>query len=832
MASTARQNKPVRKGGPEPVRRPPAWTGARASPTFSPSNTPRPQNPQSPNSASTFPSLGHANGNVRVDPQRDRVLHSLAGLTGTTVVLTTKTGQRYEGVVASTASEGDTSGATLKDVKDVANPGAPLKDHLFIPSTNIDSYTSGPADSKPTNGDSFRTDVEISAKRGVGRERELQAWVPSGDGNAGATLGDEDTFGPNTGSGAWDQFTANETLFGVKASFDEDVYTTRIDRNAPDFKERERNAQRIANEIMGTTTNNPHVAEERGLVDDSGINEEDKYGAVVRGAGAYVPPGARSKTGNIVLPGPPVQSSPNPEIPKVSVNGPDGTVAPAKIPSPAPGGAAPNVANKPPADPLPAFRDFVTNEKQRLNQKRQALVKSEMEKRMAELVKFSQNFKLNKPMPDDLVSILAKDEDKQKAIREKASKDAASAQARVIGASTPATASRGVLNGNKLIAKPTAQIPASKTVTGNLSQQSSTSSVQKTITNNAAASSSASGLATAPKPADGASATTKKISMVIQTIPPFKGSKPKAPVAAGPGANGAQAKPSTPASGSSGGVPLSPATAANRLNVNAPSFRTTKQGSASPSLSAASASVSPKPPKNEVTPHNPFFGTRPIKKSTPVNVKDDFNPFKHNKVVDASQVSAMWPYSGKRYVQLYPPPQHPQAQHQPHMPPPPVPTPMPQQSYDEDPAAQQAAAASRGYVYAYPHYGYPGQQHMMPGMPPPGPPGAYMQGHYMQPMPYPPGMPPPNAMYSPAMGQMPPPQAYMPPPGAYPPPPNGSGPRPSMPPTPIPSHAHPYYHQSPQMQHAVPYPMMMPPPAPPHPYDGSAPPPVPMGGHA
>ena len=64
-------------------------------------------------------------------------------------------------------------------------------------------------------------------------------------------------------------------------------------------------------------------------------------------------------------------------------------------------------------------------------------------------------------------------------------------------------------------------------------------------------------------------------------------------------------------------------------------------------------------------------------------------------------------------------------------------------------------------------------QHMMPGMAPPGPPGAYMPGPYMQPIPYPPGMPPPNgmfiafqdvlmdsctltvAMYNPGMGQMP-----------------------------------------------------------------------------
>lgn len=35
---------------------------------------------------------------------------------------------------------------------------------------------------------------------------------------------------------------------------------------------------------------------------------------------------------------------------------------------------------------------------------------------------------------------------------------------------------------------------------------------------------------------------------------------------------------------------------------------------------------------------------------------------------------------------------------------------------------------------------------MMPGMAPPGPPGAYMPP-YMQPMPYPPGMPPPNGMF-------------------------------------------------------------------------------------
>jgi len=100
----------------------------------------------------------------------------------------------------------------------------------------------------------------------------------------------------------------------------------------------------------------------------------------------------------------------------------------------------------------------VTNEKQRLTQKRQTLVKSEMDKRMAELVKFSQSFKvsaclsitiassprltrkqLNRPIPDDLVSILAKDEDKQKAIKEKSEKDAEPSTARTIGVAPSVT---------------------------------------------------------------------------------------------------------------------------------------------------------------------------------------------------------------------------------------------------------------------------------------------------------------------------------------------------------------------------------------------------------
>ncbi|KJA19631.1 hypothetical protein HYPSUDRAFT_56496 [Hypholoma sublateritium FD-334 SS-4] len=81
---------------------------------------------------------------------------------------------------------------------------------------------------------------------------------------------------------------------------------------------------------------------------------------------------------------------------------------------------------KRPSDPHPAFRDFMKHEKQRPTQKYQAHVKSDMDKGMADLVKFSQNSKLNNPIADGLVPILAKDEGRQRQIMEKAIAEARS----------------------------------------------------------------------------------------------------------------------------------------------------------------------------------------------------------------------------------------------------------------------------------------------------------------------------------------------------------------------------------------------------------------------
>ncbi|KAN0073717.1 LsmAD domain containing protein [Tylopilus felleus] len=233
--------------------------GARASLTFSPANP------------------SHTNDTRSQDAPQVLLFQTLSGLNDATIILSTKTGQRYEGVISSTSPEGDTAGVTLKDVKEVSKPGTPLKDTLFIASTNIENWQFGAADAKLR--DTFQTDTDIN-KGKTTQERESQVLQPS-DSQASPDaptahrerLGDEVTIRPAaTNNTSW----AKQTSV-VTTSFDGEGYTSKLDKSAADLKERARKGQRMASEIMGSTTNNPHIAEERNLnVDDSGVNKEDR----------------------------------------------------------------------------------------------------------------------------------------------------------------------------------------------------------------------------------------------------------------------------------------------------------------------------------------------------------------------------------------------------------------------------------------------------------------------------------------------------------------------------------------------------------------------------
>lgn len=52
-----------------------------------------------------------------------------------------------------------------------------------------------------------------------------------------------------TSSVPWDQFETNTRLFGAKTDYDEELYTTKLDRSGTDYKKRERDADRMAAEI-------------------------------------------------------------------------------------------------------------------------------------------------------------------------------------------------------------------------------------------------------------------------------------------------------------------------------------------------------------------------------------------------------------------------------------------------------------------------------------------------------------------------------------------------------------------------------------------------------
>jgi PAB1-binding protein PBP1 len=125
------------------------------------------------------------------------------------------------------------------------------------------------------NRSGFRTDAAISNGRS-GAQRTLQAWVP--DPNFVTTDGGLEK---SSSAAPWDQFAENERRFGIKTDYDESIYTTTINRDHPQYRERIAAADKKAREIERSTALTAHVAEERvmdysGGKDRTDDNEEDK----------------------------------------------------------------------------------------------------------------------------------------------------------------------------------------------------------------------------------------------------------------------------------------------------------------------------------------------------------------------------------------------------------------------------------------------------------------------------------------------------------------------------------------------------------------------------
>ncbi|POM66109.1 Hypothetical protein PHPALM_18081 [Phytophthora palmivora] len=171
------------------------------------------------------------------------------------------------------------------------------------------NYTDGVFTSGASAAGGFRTDTEISGQKGehlYGRELETaSSWLdPALDTGALEESGSNGRrHSKNQGKAGWNQFEANEKLFGVVSTYDENIYTTKLDKSKIST-EQSRAAEKLAQEIeRQSAAGNFHLQEERGQTVRGGkhandLDEEARYSSVDRrppsGANAYVPPAMRN----------------------------------------------------------------------------------------------------------------------------------------------------------------------------------------------------------------------------------------------------------------------------------------------------------------------------------------------------------------------------------------------------------------------------------------------------------------------------------------------------------------------------------------------------------
>ncbi|CAN1286727.1 Polyadenylate-binding protein-interacting protein 4 [Linum perenne] len=233
---------------------------------------------------------------VYESPSRDRLVYLSTCLIGLPVDVQLKDGSIYSGTCYTTNVEKEFA-IVLKMArltKDVLHRGgkpeyiskAPSKT-LIIPGKDVAQVI---AKDVPVTADGLSNELQnerhhdilidsiISRSHHVDPERELEPWVPDGDDLQCPEL--ENIFDGSWNRG-WDQFETNKMLFGVKSTFDEELYTTKLEKG-PRMRELEREAMRIAREIEGEETQDLHLAE---VGDDFDIDEETRFSSVYRGRG-------------------------------------------------------------------------------------------------------------------------------------------------------------------------------------------------------------------------------------------------------------------------------------------------------------------------------------------------------------------------------------------------------------------------------------------------------------------------------------------------------------------------------------------------------------------
>ncbi|KAK9825893.1 hypothetical protein WJX81_002516 [Elliptochloris bilobata] len=203
-------------------------------------------------------------------------------------------GTVWEGVFHSATQTEKAASIKLNFARIVKGPG-PVAAAAPVPLKEIADVVSIKAAADDSNGSSttvFGTDAEIGKRGGTGRFRELQRWQPE-PGSAPEELleAGSDAFsrkgGRHSGNTGWDQFAVNQAKFQVRSTYNEDLYTIKLDKSKSRITVDE--ANRLAAEIEAAArsgrTSNHHVMEERGIEVDGAdeLDEEARYSGVARG---------------------------------------------------------------------------------------------------------------------------------------------------------------------------------------------------------------------------------------------------------------------------------------------------------------------------------------------------------------------------------------------------------------------------------------------------------------------------------------------------------------------------------------------------------------------
>ncbi|XP_047941527.1 polyadenylate-binding protein-interacting protein 4-like isoform X3 [Salvia hispanica] len=237
-------------------------------------------------------------GGILESPSRDRLIYLTACLIGHQVEVQVMDGSVFSGIFHATNAED--FGIVLKmahlikdgsqgkkDISDaLSNPSPktliiPANDLIQVIAKGVPVMRDGLSNElQYERQQELLTDSCISQSRHVDLGRELERWIPDENNPSYPDL--ENIFDSPWKRG-WDQFEANATLFGVKSTFNEELYTTKLEKG-PQMRELEKEAMRIAREIEGEDTGDLHLAEERGRQLDGSVelDEETRFSSVIR----------------------------------------------------------------------------------------------------------------------------------------------------------------------------------------------------------------------------------------------------------------------------------------------------------------------------------------------------------------------------------------------------------------------------------------------------------------------------------------------------------------------------------------------------------------------